>query len=259
MIYFCVKTSEYLADILDRVSRGASHYLQLDIQQEKAQSLLNKFSDRYALSINARQRTYRKSKSIPVFDLIILQNQNLKEINIMRFCLLVTLPVEYRTLESEKLWKYIAESLKLDTKQFERFYAISDRKNRLIFNSITNNPVYELVELPYTKSERKQKELKKEAGWTWRLHKRFVKLKLERIETAFKDAQKLRDKEKQDARILREIEILWAMAGFRGVRSDIFSINSKLRGLTFKYLNRASTIELKVPIYQIKTKRSVKI
>lgn len=259
MIYFCVNTSEYLTDILDRVSLGASHYLQIDIQHEKASSLLHKLNDRYDVSINARQRTYRKSKSIPVFDLIILESQSLKKIDVVRFCLLVTLPLDHRSLESEKLWKYIAESLKLDTKQFERFYNVSDRKNRLIFNSTTNHPVYELVELPYTKQERKQKEISKESGWTWRIHKKFVKLKLERIENAFKEAQKLKEKEKQDAKILKEMEILWGFVGFRGVRDDIFTINSKLRGLTFKYLNRTSTIELKVPSYERKTKRSVKL
>lgn len=260
MIYFCVRTDEYLTDILDRVSRGASHYLQIDIQVQKAQSLLDKLADRYDLSINPRQRTYRKSKSIPVFDLIVLQNESFRKIDVIRFCLLATLPIEHRALESEDVWECIANALKLDTKQFERFYSVSDRKNRLIFNSVTKHPVYELVELPYTKEERKQKEISKgkESGWTWRLHKKFVKLKLERIETAFKDAQRLKDKEKQDARILKEIEILWAMSGFRGVRDDIFTINSKLRGLTFKYLNRKSTIELKVPMYQRKTKRSVK-
>lgn len=259
MIYFCVSTSEYLTDILDRVSLGASHYLLIDIQRDKAQKLVDKFAHRYDVSINARQRTYRKSKSIPVFDLIILENESMQKIDSMRFCLIATLPFERRALESEKLWKYIADALELDTKQFERFYNVSDRKNRLIFNSITNHPVYELVELPYTKEERKQKEISKESGWTWRIHKKFVKLKLERIENAFKEAQKLKEKEKQDAKILKEMEILWGFVGFRGVRDDIFTINSKLRGLTFKYLNRKCTIELKVPTYQRKTKRSVKM
>lgn len=263
LIYYCVKSSEYLADILDKVSRGAEYFLQIEIPQQKVESLINKWSERYNLEQSARQRTYRL-KTAPVVDLIVLQTQAMNKFNLVRLCLLVTLPQQYRQhLNLNEVQKYIKEGFKLDKAQREGFTSVYDRKHRLTLHTVLARgvetiPVYELIELPFTKTERKQKELNKDKGWTWRLHKNFINLKLDLIEQAFKDAQGLKDHKKQDAKILKEMEILWGMSGFRGVRRDIFKINSKLRGLTFKYLNRRNMIELKVPIYTIKSKRLVR-
>lgn len=263
LIYYCVKSSEYLADILDKVSRGAEYFLQIEIPQQKVESLINKWSERYNLEQSARQRTYRL-KTAPVVDLIVLQTQAMNKFNLVRLCLLVTLPQQYRQhLNLNEVQKYIKEGFKLDKAQRESFTSVYDRKHRLTLHTVLARgvetiPVYELIELPFTKTERKQKELNKDKGWTWRLHKNFINLKLDLIEQAFKDAQGLKDHKKQDAKILKEMEILWGMSGFRGVRRDIFKINSKLRGLTFKYLNRRNMIELKVPIYTIKSKRLVR-
>lgn len=263
LIYYCVKSSEYLADILDKVSRGAEYFLQIEIPQQKVESLINKWSERYNLEQSARQRTYRL-KTAPVVDLIVLQTQAMNKFNLVRLCLLVTLPQQYRQhLNLNEVQKYIKEGFKLDKAQREGFTSVYDRKHRLTLHTVLARgvetiPVYELIELPFTKTERKQKELNKDKGWTWRLHKNFINLKLDLIEQAFKDAQGLKDHKKQDAKILKEMEILWGMSGFRGVRRDIFKINTKLRGLTFKYLNRRNMIELKVPIYTIKSKRLVR-
>ena len=263
LLYYCVKSSEYLADILDKVSRGAEYFLQIEIPQQKVESLINKWSERYNLEQSARQRTYRL-KTAPVVDLIVLQTQAMNKFNLVRLCLLVTLPQQYRQhLNLNEVQKYIKEGFKLDKAQRESFTSVYDRKHRLTLHTVLARgvetiPVYELIELPFTKTERKQKELNKDKGWTWRLHKNFINLKLDLIEQAFKDAQGLKDHKKQDAKILKEMEILWGMSGFRGVRRDIFKINSKLRGLTFKYLNRRNMIELKVPIYTIKSKRLVR-
>ena len=251
-----------MADILDRVSRGAEYFLQLDIPQQKAVSIIQKWTERYKLDLTPRQRTYRL-KTAPVVDLIIIQTQAMAKLNMVRLCLLVTLPQQYRdgcTLNDAQ--KRINEGFQLDKAQWEGFTSIHSRKQRLTQNTVLpagfkTDPVYELVELPFTKEERKQKEMTKDKGWTWRLHKDFIKLKLELIESCFKDVQRIKDHQKQDDKILKEMEILWGMSGFRGVRDDIFKINSKLRGLTFKYLNRRSTIELKVPAYTVKSKRSV--
>ncbi|MEG8265976.1 hypothetical protein MKR65_20755 [Acinetobacter baumannii] len=43
MIYYCVKTSEYLADILDKVSRETQYYVQLDVPLDRAESIIDKF------------------------------------------------------------------------------------------------------------------------------------------------------------------------------------------------------------------------
>lgn len=43
MIYYCVKTSEYLADILDKVSRETQYYVQLDVPLDRAESIIEKF------------------------------------------------------------------------------------------------------------------------------------------------------------------------------------------------------------------------
>ena len=69
MIYYCVKTSEYLADILDKVSRETQYYFQLDVPLDRAESIIEKFQKRYDLNQTARQRNYRL-KQKPVVDLI---------------------------------------------------------------------------------------------------------------------------------------------------------------------------------------------
>ena len=50
MIYYCVKTSEYLADILDKVSRETQYYFQLDVPLDRAESIIEKFQKRYDLN-----------------------------------------------------------------------------------------------------------------------------------------------------------------------------------------------------------------
>ena len=114
-------------------------------------------------------------------------------------------------------------------------------------------PAYELVELPFTKVERKQKELTKEKGWTWRLHKNFIQIKQERIEQAFKDSQRAKNKQLNT----KELDILWSMAGFRGVRNDIFKINRSLYPLSHKYRDKPLDLVPQIPRYTIKSKRLV--
>lgn len=265
MIFYCAKTGEYLADILDRASRGAEHFLQIDVQQNQAKVLIQKWTVRYKLDQTARQRTYRL-KTKPVVDLIVLQNQSLKKARKIRLCLLVTMPVQNRGADLKTAHDMLNTAFDLDKSQYEKFNCMSDRKSRLTCNvaivtvkaDAVSVPVYELVELPFTKAERKQKEITKDIGWTWRLHKDFIKLKLQLIEDSYKEAQKVRDPLKQDAKLLKQFEILWSMSGFRGVRDDIFKLNSKASGLSFRYLNRKNTLELKVPLYTIKMKKLAK-
>ena len=67
MIYYCVKTSEYLADILDKVSRETQYYVQLDVPLDRAEGIIEKFHKRYDLDQTARQRNYRlKQKPVVV-------------------------------------------------------------------------------------------------------------------------------------------------------------------------------------------------
>lgn len=264
MIYYCVRTSEYLADILDRVSRGAEYYLQIDVSEKKAKAVIQKWAERYCLELSPRQRTYRL-KSKAVADLIVLQSRAMKNLEMVRMCLLVTIPVSDRQgLHADLAQNRIKFDFELDKGQSDYWGSVHDRKGRITQNTAiygdtkkTSIPVYELVELPFTKEERKQKELNKTAGWTWRLHKDFIKLKMELIEGVFKDAQRLKDREKQDMKLTQEMAKLWGMCGFRGVRDDVFNINRKLYALSFKYLNRKNSIDLQVPPYTRKQKRTV--
>ncbi len=89
MIYYCVKTSEYLADILDKVSRETQYYVQLDVPLDRAEGIIEKFQKRYDLDQTARQRNYRL-KQKPVVDLVVLLNQSLLKIEKVRLCLLCT-------------------------------------------------------------------------------------------------------------------------------------------------------------------------
>lgn len=276
MIYYCVKTDEFLQSVLDIVSRGGSHYLQLKVAQAKAESTIQKFKNRYELDISPRVRSYRlheQKQPQPVLDLVVLQNQTLKQHEHILLCLIATLPEHITDGDGHPLDanNWISEVYL----EKEQFCSVSDRKNRL-FYTITlppeDNPsqkrtgsdlsVYELVKLPYTKQERKQANIIKIEGWTWRLGKDYQKYKLGHIETAFKNAQKAKgygdDIQEQDSLIQRELDILQRMAGFRGVRDDIFQMQRPVLGWYRRYLNRSCPLELKIPRYVMKRSRLCK-
>lgn len=254
MLYFCVKTEEYLRSILDIVSRGASHYKWLDVSQDKALTVIQKFTARYSADMPRHRRSYALNKQeLPVFDLVILHNKSLKKATLVRLCVLATLPKSADL--SNGVSKYIYEStgMGFDKGDFERFYAVDDRKTRLCYMTTGEKPqaVYELLQLPYTTEEMQAKGITKPVAWTWRLHKDFIKIKQTAIERSFKDAQKRKDKQLNST----ELQILWNMAGFRGVRDDIFKVNRSLFALSHKYLNRPLDIDLQVPRYTMKKRR----
>ena len=262
MIYYCVKTSEYLADILDKVSRETQYYFQLDVPLDRAESIIEKFRKRYHLDQTARQRNYRL-KQKPVVDLIVLLNQSLLKIEKVRLCLLCTVPEELRG-KKQDCSELLKAAYALDKSEVEQFESVQDRQNRLIYRTAIQTgenkqsaPVYELVNLPFTVEQRKQKEIDKMTGWTWRIHKKFLELKSEQLVSTFKKAQQIKNPEKQDSMIMAELSRVAKLAGFRAVREDVFKFNKQVFSLYFKYLNRKSKIELSVPSYEQKSKRLV--
>lgn len=276
MIYYCVKTDEFLQAVLDLVSRGGGYYLQLKVAVPKAAATIQKFKNRYELDINPRVRSYRlheKKQPQPVLDLVILQNQTLKRHEHILLCLIATLPEHITDGDGQSLdaSNWISEVYL----EKEQFCSVSDRKNRLFYSATyptdENTPkkrigsdlsVYELVKLPYSKEERKQAKIDKLEGWTWRFAKDYQKYKLEQIESAFKQAQKQKgfgaDPATQDSFIQVELEILQRMAGFRGVRDDIFKLQRPVLGWYRRYLNRSCPLELKIPRYVMKRSRLCK-
>eukprot|EP01086_Lenisia_limosa_P010394 TRINITY_DN345_c1_g1_i2.p2 TRINITY_DN345_c1_g1~~TRINITY_DN345_c1_g1_i2.p2 ORF type:complete len:278 (-),score=23.05 TRINITY_DN345_c1_g1_i2:2484-3317(-) len=262
MIYYCVKTSEYLADILDKVSRETQYYVQLDVPLDRAEGIIEKFQKRYDLDQTARQRNYRL-KQKPVVDLVVLLNQSLLKIEKVRLCLLCTLPEELRE-KKQDCSELLRIAYGLDKSELEPFESVQDRQNRLIYRTAIqvgenkqSAPVYELVNLPFTVEQRKQKEIDKMTGWTWRIHKKFFELKSEQLVATFKKAQQIKNTEKQDSMIINELSMVSKLAGFRGVREDVFKFNKQVFPLYFKYLNRKSKVELTVPSYERKSKRLV--
>ena len=154
MIYYCVKTSEYLADILDKVSRETQYYFQLDVPLDRAESIIEKFQKRYHLDQTARQRNYRL-KQKPVVDLVVLLNQSLLKIEKVRLCLLCTLPEELRE-KKQDCSELLRIAYGLDKSDLEPFESVQDRQNRLIYRTAIqvgenkqSAPVYELVNLPF--------------------------------------------------------------------------------------------------------------
>ena len=262
MIYYCVKTSEYLADILDKVSRETQYYVQLDVPLDRAESIIEKFQKRYDLDQTARQRNYRL-KQKPVVDLVVLLNQSLLKIEKVRLCLLCTLPEELRE-KKQDCSELLRIAYGLDKSELEPFESVQDRQNRLIYRTAIqvgenkqSAPVYELVNLPFTVEQRKQKEIDRTTGWTWRIHKKFLELKSEQLVATFKKAQQIKSPDKQDSMVMAELSRVAKLAGFRGVREDVFKFNKQVFPLYFKYLNRKSKVELSVPSYERKSKRLV--
>lgn len=271
MIYFCVKTDEFLSTILDKVSLGAQYYCQFDVPLSKAESIIEKLKNRYALDQTARQRNYRmQQKLMPVVDLVVLLNQSLYRVEQVRLCLLCTMPIEMRATELNCAY-VLRDSYQLEKSELEQFYAVSDRKNRLIYMSIANPDllkstrdslksvaVYELVQIPYSAQERKQKAIAqdKTQGWTWRLHKGFVELKKTQLVDVFKKQQRnQKNPVMQNEAVKKELQQLWGLCGFRGVRKNIFEVNRNVLALYFSYFNRKSPIQLELPSYKVKSKR----
>ena len=275
MIYYCVKTDEFLQSVLSLVSNGGSHYLQLKVAQNKALATIKKFDSRYQLSQSKDQR-YRKLQAQPVLDLVVLQNQMMCRNEQVLLCLIATLPQHItdgdgQQLDASNANDWISEAYL----EKEQFFSVSDRKNRL-FYSVTQPisgdtskkrigsdlSVYELVKLPYSKEERKTAKIDKLEGWTWRLAKGYHKYKLELLENAFKQAQKHKgfgwSEAEQDSSIQSELDILQSMAGFRGVRDDIFQMQRPVLGWYRRYLNRSCPLELKIPRYVMKRSRLCK-
>lgn len=269
MIYYCVKTEEYLRDILDRVAFGAQYYCVIDMPLAKAEALIEKFNKRYELDQSPRQRTYKLNQKMQsVVDLVVLLNQSLYKLEKVRLCLLCTVPIALRPT-ALNMTKHILREYGLTKDQQENFIKLdADRKERMIYRSARSNPqhdtgneVYELVQLPYSAAERKQKLIAddKQTGWTWRLHKNFLVGKQQALEKKFKRAQTLKhNPHLQDQMILGELNQIWRLAGFRGVRQDIFNLNKKVMTLYPRYFNRTYAVRLEVPRYTIKVKRTVK-
>lgn len=273
MIYFCVKTDEFLATILDKVCLGAQYYCQFDAPLAKAENIIEKLKKRYVLDQTSRQRNYRMhQKLIPVVDLVVLLNQSLYRAEKVRLCLLCTMPIEMRPIELNCTY-VLRDSYQLEKSELEQFHTVSDRKNRLLYMSVANPSllksarkelksvaVYELVQIPYSAQERKQKAIAsdKTQGWTWRLHKGFVELKKTQLVDVFKKQQRnQKNPVMQDEAVKKELHQLWGLCGFRGVRKNIFEINSNVPKLYISYFNRKSEIQLVVPPYKIRSKRIV--
>ena len=267
MIVYCVKTDEYLRAIVERVSFGAEYYCQFDVPFEKAESIIKKLTERYKLDQTARQRNYAL-KTKPVVDLAVGGTKSLFNANKVRLCLCCTMPPGMRDQELN-VDTVLKSAYELTNADKEQFYAFSDRNNRFNFYTVVSPtaveknkydqiPVYTLLRLNYTAEERKQKNATKNYSWTFCLSKKFVKLKTEHITKAFKTHQKTKSREIQDKAIAAEIAKLASLVGFRGVRDDVFKINSMIQPTYFKYFNRPCSLELKVPYYQIKQKFLVK-
>src|SRR5690606_5600867 len=273
MIYFCVKTDEFLASILDKVSLGAQYYCQFDVPLAKAESIIEKLKKRYVLDQTARQRNYRmQQKLMPVVDLVVLLNQSLYMAEKVRLCLLCTMPVEMRPI-ALNCSEVLKSSYQLEKSELDNFFSVLDRKNRLFYMSVANPlllksakdtlksvAVYELVQIPYTLQQRKQKNIpqNKAQGWTWRLHKEFMALKKTQLTDVFKKQQQnQKNNPVQDEAVKKELQKLWGLCGFRGVRQCIFDLNRNVPKWYISYFNRKSPIELIVPFYKIKSKRLV--
>jgi hypothetical protein len=207
MIYFCVKTDEFLASILDKVSLGAQYYCQFDVPLAKAESIIEKLKKRYVLDQTARQRNYRmQQKLMPVVDLVVLLNQSLYMAEKVRLCLLCTMPVEMRPI-ALNCSEVLRSSYQLEKSELDHFFSVLDRKNRLFYMSIANPlllksardtlksvAVYELVQIPYTLEQRKQKNIpqNKAQGWTWRLHKEFMSLKKHSYQMCLRNSNRIK-------------------------------------------------------------------
>lgn len=257
MIYYAAHTQTYLRDVLDRVARGASHYLVFDVPQAKAERTLEKLTNRYRLDATKFNRTYAlNKKNQPVLDACVLQTRNMSEAQSVRICLIVTLPANV-AIEAVNALYAQTESEK------EQFFEFTDRKHRLVHRSTSLTgrknsvfSVYELVRQPYHWKDRKkamtgeqsESDAQKE-GWTWRLHKEFLSVKRNSIEDAFKKAQKLAKTpdrlKKQDALIEAEIQSLHMLAPFRAVRAQIFDLKHDFFKYAHSYLNRKLSVELK--------------
>ena len=72
-----------------------------------------------------------------------------------------------------------------------------------------------------------------------------------------KQQQNQKKPQVQDEAVKKELQKMWGLCGFRGVRQCIFDLNRNVPKWYISYFNRKSPIELIVPPYKIKSKRLV--
>lgn len=115
MIHYSPNSRYTAQKIVDKVSNGAYFYSHFSVESDemlfadKIQNIIQKLTQKYALDLSPRQRTYRlNSKNEPIADLIV---QKRFDLDTWDFWLLVTTPNshEYNALKEEGQLKKIAK------------------------------------------------------------------------------------------------------------------------------------------------------
>ena len=115
MIHYSPNSRYTAQKIVDKVSNGAYFYSHFSVESDemlfadKIQNIIQKLTQKYALDLSPRQRTYRlNSKNEPIADLIV---QKRFDLDTWDFWLLVTTPKshEYNALKEDGELKKIAK------------------------------------------------------------------------------------------------------------------------------------------------------
>lgn len=243
-IFYFSSTHHFLSVLEKRVRIGASYYLYIILPEAKAKAKIESYSTLFQINRSAAVRS-RNKKKIPPVDLLVLQNRNLKQASLVSLLFLFHLDDSFFTLFpqaeriSEKGSKFLNEIFSLQRE--EKFKSIQDKHNRLTILSYSDKelvPVFTLHKLEIPQRIRGKYPNYSSHQWVVRLHKLFIKGKIEKINFLFEKARNIPKeqgdkssnknkeirKQKQNiyySKIRNELKILEKMYPSFGIQSDV--------------------------------------
>ncbi len=232
-IFYCSQTHHFLSFLEKRVRLGTSYHLTITLPETKAKAKIDEYSALFKIDRSATIRS-RNKKRIPPVDLLVLQNRNLQTANLVTLVFLFhldesffkTFPEAYKV--SKKGSQVLNEIFCLERK--ENFISIFDKTQKLAMKSYIDNklvPVYTIEKLEIPLRLRGKYENYSSHQWVVRLHKDFIKGKIEKINKLFEKARNIpkeyrdEDQPKIYSRIERELSFLEKLYPSFGVQHDV--------------------------------------
>jgi hypothetical protein len=239
-IFYCSQTHHFLSFLEKRVRLGVSYYLTITLPETKAKAKIEEYSAVFKIDRSASIRS-RNKKMIPPVDLLVLQNRNLQKVNLVTLIFLfhlddhffVTFPEAHRI---SKIGSQVLNDI-FGLKRKENFVSIFDKKQKIAVQSYSNGalvPVYSIEKLEIPSRLRGTYENYSSHQWVVRLHRDFVRGKVEKIDKLFEKVRNLPKTEKIEQqeglyqRIERELAFLEKFYPSFGVQKDVEFIKKRV-------------------------------
>ena len=239
-IFYCSQTHHFLSFLEKRVRLGVSYHLTITLPETKAKAKIEEYSVLFKIDRSAAIRSRNKQK-IPPVDLLVLQNRNLQQESLVTLIFLFHLDESFFTIfpEAYKFSKIGSQVLNkiFGLKRQENFLSIFDKTQKLSVKSCIDEklvPIYTIEKMEIPSRRRGKYENYSSHQWVIRLHKDFIRGKVEKINKLFEKARNI-SKEYRDigqpkiySKIEYELSFLEKLYPSFGVQQDVGVIKNKI-------------------------------